>query len=83
LIYQKKKKDFIKTKGRAPKSEINKQEYTKIINKVTKHRKRLCEVCCKEMRKYNSFSNHLNSKKHQALVEIILSTIDYPLCVEL
>jgi|688.fasta_scaffold686600_1 hypothetical protein len=78
-----KKIEFIKTKGKPPKIEIDKQEYTKdYFNKVTKQRKRLCEVCSKEI-KYNSFSNHLNSKKHTALVEIILSTIDDPLCVEL
>ena len=66
-----KKLDFIKTKGRALKIGINKQEYTKdYFTKVTKQRKRLCEVCNKQI-KYNSFSNHLNSKKHNSLVEII------------
>ncbi len=36
-----KKLDFIKTKGRAPKIEINKQEYTKdYFTKVTKQKKR-------------------------------------------
>ena len=78
-----KKIEFIKTKGKPKKIEINKQEYTKdYFDKVTKHRKRMCEICCKEI-KYNSFSNHLNSQKHKGLVEIILSTIDDPLCVEL
>ena len=78
-----KKLDFIKTKGKAPKIEINKQEYTKdYFTKVTKQRKRLCEVCNKEI-KYNSFSNHLNSKKHNSLVEIILSTCEEPLCLEI
>jgi hypothetical protein len=78
-----KKIEFIKTKGKPKKIEINKQEYTKdYFDKVTKHRKRMCEVCCKEI-KYNSFSNHLNSKKHIGLVEIILSTCEESLCVEL
>jgi hypothetical protein len=78
-----KKLEFIKTKGKTPKIEINKQEYTKdYFTKVTKQRKILCEVCSKEI-KYNSFSNHLNSKKHKALVEIILSTCEEPICIEL
>ena len=50
-----KKLEFIKTKGKPPKIEIDKQEYTKdYFTKVTKQRKRLCEVCSKEI-KYNSF----------------------------
>jgi hypothetical protein len=68
-----KKLDFIKTKGRVHKD---------YFNKVTKQGKRLCEVCNKEI-KYNSFSNHLNSKKHNSLVEIILSTYEDPLCIEI
>jgi len=32
---------------------------------------------------YNSFSNHCKSKKHEALVQIILSTREKPLVIEL
>ena len=52
------------------------------FQKFTKNRTRRCEVCSADI-KYNSFINHCKSKKHESLVQIILSTQEQPILVEL
>ena len=76
-----KKLNFILNK-KTKKTE-NKSEYEKVyFQKFTKNRTRRCEVCNADI-KYNSFINHCKSKKHEALVQIILSTRENPILVEL
>ena len=76
-----KKLNFILNK-KTKKTE-NKSEYeTVYFQKFTKNRPRRCEVCNADI-KYNSFINHCKSKKHEALVQIILSTRENPILVEL
>jgi len=79
-----KKIEFILNKnGKKPKKVQNKSEYEKdYFQKFTKNRTRRCEVCNADI-KYNSFINHCKSKKHEALVQIILSTREQPILVEL
>ncbi len=78
-----KKIDFIINKGKKSKKVQNKSEYEKdYFQKFTKNRTRRCEVCNADI-KYNSFINHCKSKKHEALVQIILSTREQPILVEL
>ena len=78
-----KKIDFILRKGKKEKKVQNKTEYEKVyFQKFTKNRTRRCEVCSSDV-KYNSFINHCKSKKHEALVQIILSTQEQPILVEL
>ena len=81
--YINKKIDFILKKGKKTNKVQNKTEYEKeYFQKFTKNRTRRCEVCNSDVM-YNSFSNHCKSKKHEALVQIILSTREKPLVVEL
>ena len=76
-----KKLNFILNK-KTKKTE-NKSEYEKVyFQKFTKNRTRRCEVCNADI-KYNSFINHCKSKKHEALVQIILSTRENPILVDL
>ena len=76
-----KKLNFILNK-KTKKTE-NKSEYEKVyFQKLTKNRTRRCEVCNADI-KYNSFINHCKSKKHEALVQIILSTRENPILVDL
>jgi hypothetical protein len=79
-----KKIEFILNKnGKKPKKVQNKSEYEKVyFQNFTKNRTRRCEVCNADI-KYNSFINHCKSKKHEALVQIILSTREQPILVEL
>ena len=79
-----KKLNFILSKnGKKVKKTENKSEYEKdYFQKFTKNRTRRCEVCSADI-KYNSFINHCKSKKHEALVQIILSTQEQPILVEL
>ena len=79
-----KKIEFILSKnGKKPKKTQNKSEYEKdYFQKFTKNRTRRCEVCNADI-KYNSFINHCKSKKHESLVQIILSTREQPILVEL
>ncbi len=79
-----KKIEFILSKnGKKPKKVQNKSDYEKdYFQKFTKNRTRRCEVCSADI-KYNSFINHCKSKKHEALVQIILSTREQPILVEL
>jgi aldehyde:ferredoxin oxidoreductase len=76
-----KKIDFINKKK--IKKVVDKVEYTKdYYANITKNRMRHCEICEHDI-KYNSFVNHLKSKKHTALIKIILATQENPICVEL
>ena len=76
-----KKLNFILNK-KTKKTE-NKSEYEKVyFQKFTKNRTRRCDVCNADI-KYNSFINNCKSKKHEALVQIILSTQEQPILVEL
>lgn len=78
-----KKLEFINSKGKKTKKVIDKVEYTKdYYANITKNRLRHCDICEHDI-KYNSFVNHLKSKKHTALVKIILATQEQPLSVEL
>ena len=79
-----KKLNFILSKnGKKVKKTENKSEYEKVyFQNFTKNRTRRCEVCSADI-KYNSFINHCKSKKHEALVQIILSTQEQPILVEL
>jgi len=78
-----KKIDFINSKGKKTKKVIDKTEYEKnYYTNVTKQKTKHCEICEHDI-KYNSFVNHLKSKKHTSLVKIILATQEQPLCVEL
>ena len=73
--------DFINKKK--IKKVVDKVEYTKdYYANITKNRMRHCEICEHDI-KYNSFVNHLKSKKHTALIKIILATQENPIYVEL